>query len=260
MRLFFLLLAATAAFAQDERRVVSPDGQIEFRIRVALPDPAALNQLAYDVRFHGKPLIDTSFLGLDILYQPMLGAKLGLLSSHTGKTEHYQSLVAEYMQDGSTGRLINVEVQVFNDGVAFRYIVPKSNPLEDLRIEGEETEFRLAQGADTPPLITSYSHEAVPLTRIPAESPIGLPFVAEDPGVGWLAITEVPIASYGRMSLIRVNGTTLVSRAEKNGRTPDLVADAKSPFTGPWRVILIGASAEKLRESKLVSTLESAGK
>src|SRR5580704_2698151 len=142
MRLIFAsvlsLCAAVTAFPQDERRVFSPDGQVEFRILVALPEPAALNQLAYEVRFHGKPLIDTSFLGLDILYQPLLGAKIGLLSSHAGKAEHYQSLVAEYMQNGSTGRLINVEARAYNDGVAFRYVVPQSSPLEDIRIEDEE--------------------------------------------------------------------------------------------------------------------------
>ena len=243
MRLIFpvvlLLGSAAAAFSQDERTVTSPDGQVEFRIRVALPEPAALNQLAYEVRFHGKPLISTSFLGLDILYQPLLGAKLGLISSHSSKREHYQSLVAEYMQDGSTGRLINIEARAYNDGVAFRYLVPNSNALESLRIEGEETEFRLPQ-----------------LVRIPAETPIPLPFVIEEPGVGWLAIQEVPKAGYGRMSLVRVDGNELISRIAKNGSTPDLAFDGTAPLTGPWRVIVIAASRSQLQESKLVSSLQ----
>jgi alpha-glucosidase len=245
MRLIFpaalLLFAANAAFSQDERRLVSPDGQVEFRIQVAPPPsaaPTALNQLAYQVRFHGKPLIDTSFLGLDILYQPLLGAKLGLLTSRTSKAEHYQSLVAEYMQDGSTGRLITVEVRAYNDGVAFRYVVPKSNPLEDLRIEDEETQFRLAPGA-----------------LVPAETPIRVPFVANEPGVGWLAIQEVPKAGYGRMSLMRVEGASLISRLAKNGGTPNLAFDGMTPFTGPWRVILIGSSRSQALESKILNSL-----
>jgi len=237
---FFLLLFA--AFAQDERRVASPDGQIEFRIFVALPEPAALNQIAYQVSFHGKPLIDTSFLGIDILYQPLLGAKLGLLSSHTSKGDHYHSLVAEYLQNGSTGRRINVEVRAYNDGVAFRYVVPESNPLEDIRIEGEETEFRLAQNTDT-------------LSRIAPETLIHLPFVAEQPAAGWIAINEVPKPNYGRMSLIRVDGTTLISRLAKNGGTPNLAFDGTTPLTGPWRAILIGSSRAEVLESRLVGNL-----
>lgn len=244
-RLFLVLLllcAATIAFSQDERRIASPDGQIEFRIRVARPEPAALNQIAYEVRFHGKPLIETSFLGLDILYQPLLGAKLGLLVSHTSNTEHYQSLLAEYMQDGSTGRLINVEVRAYNDGVAFRYVVPKSNPLEDLRIEGEETEFHFAE--DT---------EAVKL--LAPDHPVTLPFAAEEPGLGWVAINEVPQANYGKMSLVRGEDTTLVSRLAKNGGTPNLAFDGKTPLTGPWRVISVGSSQSQLAESKIVNRL-----
>jgi alpha-glucosidase len=237
------LLLLSAAFAQDERHVTSPDGQIEFSIRIALPEPAALNQLAYQVRFHGKPLIDTSFLGLDILYQALLGAKLGLLSSQASKGDHYQSLIAEYMQDGSTGRLINVEVRVYNDGLAFRCVVPKSSPLENLRIEDEETEFRLAQNTDA-------------LSRIVPETPISLPFVAEQPGVAWIAITEARTPNYGRMSLIRVNGTTLISRLAKSGGTPNLAFDGTTPFTGPWRVILIGSSRSQVLESKLVNSLQ----
>jgi alpha-glucosidase len=236
------LLLVYPALAQDERRVASPDGQIEFRIRVALPEPAALNQLAYQVSFHGKPLIDTSFLGLEILYQPLLGAKLGLLSSRTGKADHYQSLVAEYMQDGSTGRLINVEVRVYNDGVAFRYVVPQSNPLENIRIENEDTEFRLARNTAT-------------LSRIAPEIPISLPFVAEEAGVGWIEITESRSGGFPPMSLMRVDGTTLISRLAKNGGTPNLALDATTPLTGPWRVILIGSSPVELAESKIVSLL-----
>ncbi len=244
MRLILaLLLLLSTAFAQDERRVTSPDGQIEFRILIALPEPAALNQIAYQVTFHGKPLIEPSFLGLDILYQPLLGAKLGLLSSHTSNGDHYQSLVTEYLQNGSTGRRINVEVRAYNDGVAFRYVVPESNPLEDIRIEGEETEFHLAQKTDA-------------LSRIASETPIGLPFVAEQPGVAWTAIDEVPRASYGRMSLIRVDGTTLISHLATNGGTPNLAFEGRTPFIGPWRVILIGSSRAQIVESKIVGSLQ----
>ena len=239
--LAFLFLLLTA-FAQDERRVVSPDGQIEFRIFVALPEPAALNQIAYQISFHGKPLIDTSFLGLDILYQPLLGAKLGLLASHTSRADHYQSLVAEYMQDGSTGRLIDVEVRVYNDGVAFRYVVPRSNPLENIRIEDEETEFRLAKDAGA-------------ISRIAPETPIQLPFTDEEPGVGWIEITESRNSSFPPMSLMHVPGTALISRLAKNGGTPNLAVDATTPLTGPWRVILVSSLRSELAASKIVSSL-----
>jgi len=39
------------------------------------------------------------------------------------------------MQNGSLGRRINVEVRAADDGIAFRYVIPRSTPLEELLIE-----------------------------------------------------------------------------------------------------------------------------
>jgi hypothetical protein len=37
------------------------------------------------------------------------------------------------MQNGSLGRLITVEVRVWDDAAAFRYLIPRSAPLEEKR-------------------------------------------------------------------------------------------------------------------------------
>ncbi len=87
--------------------------------------------------------MNTSFLGLDIQDQePLLGENVGLTSSSSTTSKKYNSLVAKYMQNGSLGRLINVEVRAYNDGVAFRYVIPQSTPLIEILIAEEATEFR----------------------------------------------------------------------------------------------------------------------
>ena len=101
-------------------------------------------RLAYQVLFSGKPLMDTSFMGLNIRDQPILGVNVGLTASKkttvdetytvpAGKTkrirDHYNALTAEYLQNGSLGRRINVEARVYDDGVAFRYLIPWSNQM-----------------------------------------------------------------------------------------------------------------------------------
>src|SRR4051812_23933667 len=88
-----LCLCAFPAFAQDERNVKSPDGQLEFRLFTALPDDAILNSLAWQIWWHGKPVIDTSFLGLDILFQePLLGENVGLSADKPIHGAHYNGL------------------------------------------------------------------------------------------------------------------------------------------------------------------------
>ena len=89
--------------------------------------------------------MNESFLGLDIQDQePLLGESVGLTSSASSTSAEYNSLTAKYMQNGSLGRLINVEVRAYNEGVAFRYIIPQSTPLMEILVAEESTEFRLA--------------------------------------------------------------------------------------------------------------------
>jgi alpha-glucosidase len=216
--------------AQDERDVTSPDGQIEFRISLAQPEPGALFQLAYQVFFHNMRLLDTSFLGLEIHNQePILGANLGLTSSRLATGKQYNTLTAEYMQNGSLGRRLNVEVRAFNEGVAFRYIVPKSLPLDPIMLDDEATEFSFAQD-------------------LPKDLKSPLPLVAEQPGVAWAAITEVPLPDYPRMLLNRTDAKTLISRLVRPLETA-------TPLVCPWRVLLINTSRDRLLEPSLAFVL-----
>lgn len=143
MRLFAFILLTCVASAQDERRVTSPDGQVEFRLFIATQTDSNLSRIAYEVFDRGKPLINTSFLGLTIEDQePLLGENVGLTSASSATSDKYNSLTAKYMQNGSLGRLINVEVRVYNEGIAFRYVIPQSTPLLEILIDEEDTEFR----------------------------------------------------------------------------------------------------------------------
>ena len=54
-----------------------------------------------------------------------------------GGYDLYGRLVAEYMQNGSLGRRINIEVRAADDGVAFRYVIPQTTPLVKMLIEDE---------------------------------------------------------------------------------------------------------------------------
>jgi hypothetical protein len=124
---------------------MSPNGQIELRIFIATQENSNLSRIAYEVFNRNKPLLKTSFLGLDIQDQePLLGENVGLTSSNDTKNAKYNSLTANYMQNGSLGRLIDVEVRAYDDGVAFRYVIPRSTPLTEILIAEEATEFRLA--------------------------------------------------------------------------------------------------------------------
>jgi Glycosyl-hydrolase 97 N-terminal len=175
--LWALLFFAAIANAQDERRVTSPNGQIEFRLFIANQENNNLPRIAYQVFFHGKPLLKTSFLGLDIRNQePLLGENVGLTTSTATTGSIYNSLIAKYMQNGSLGRLIDIEVRAYDDNVAFRYVIPPSTPLTEILIAEEATEFRSAPSAtfkvteskteSYPPMHLIHTDRATTLTRL----------------------------------------------------------------------------------------------
>jgi|ERR1017187_4547454 hypothetical protein len=234
-----LPLLVGAAHAQDERRVVSPDGQLEFRLFTVLPEGSGLNTLAYRVLWRGRPLIDTSYLGLNIHFQePLLGENVGLSAAKVlHEAGSYNGMIADYLQNSSTGRRIELEVRVWNGAVEFRYIVPKQLPLLDLLIEDDATQFHFGYDAAEPR---------------PAQA--ALPYIEQVPG-GWLGIYESPLGGFPVMSLLRTDPHTLTSHLPDNPHDPGVVYEGVTPWTGPWRMIVIGPNRESVTQAQMLRGL-----
>lgn len=235
------LVFSLALQGQDERRVVSPDGRLEFRLFVAQPAGALWGRVGYQVFFRGKPLIATSWMGLDIRDQePFLGENPGFMSSDSAsdKNGRFNSLVAHYMQNGSLGRRLDVEVRAYDDGVAFRYFIPKSTPLEDILVRDEATEFNFAQTGV--------------LDHLPAKPDFDLPFSVEVPGAGWVVITdagpEARSPKYPRTYLVR-SGNGMLTNLARSRSDPTVAFAGTTPLMWPWRVILVGLDPRGLLES-----------
>lgn len=217
MRPAFLLLLAvsSAAFAQDERRLSSPDGQLEFRLFIASQQDTALSRLAYQVFHKGKCIVEQSFLGLDIWEQePLLGENDGLMDAPVRKSSEFHTMTASYMQNGSTGRSLDIEVRAYNDGVAFRYIVPRSNMLEEVRLADDTTEFAVVESAG-------------------------------------VRVTEVRDAHFPAMRLEPQTGGVLLARLEHKLKNPAIAFEGLAPLVCPWRVVILNSSGE----NKLLSSL-----
>jgi len=224
----------------DERHVVSPDGQLEFRIFEGQPKGALWSRLGFQIDYRGKPVLATSWIGLDMLYQePYLGENAGLMYSDSGanEKEHYNFLVAHYVQNGSLGRRMDVEVRAYDDGIAFRYIIPRTTPVADFLLRDEATQFNFAQPAA--------------LDHLPKQPDFDVPFVVEEPGVGWVAIAgaesdhDPKSSKYPATYLIRSGGGMLTNLAPS--RTNPLVVYAgHTPLTWLWRVVLVSPDRERL--------------
>jgi alpha-glucosidase len=286
--LLFALLSGVFVAAQSpeaaEIKVKSPSGQIVFLLSNAPTSPAngaASSDIHYSVIFRGKRLMDESVLGLKLQEQSAFGPGMHKVSTQesqrdetytipVGKTstvrDHCNSTVANF--EDASGRKLSLEIRAFDDGVAFRYIVPAQANLNKVRIEHELTEFTFAKDATVYPLVvdgfqSSYEddYQMRPVSGIHHDWLIALPLLAEVPGSGWIGVTEADIENYAGMYLRKADARFGL-RAELSPRidTPDIVVEADAPVTTPWRVLMIGDEPGRLIESNMVLNLNPPSK
>ena len=112
MKALLLLITATiVAFGEaDLRTAKSPDGQVEFRIFFE-PQKDDYIRLAYQIKYKGKLMMDTSYMGVVIHDQPLLGQYAGLISAVERAENGYTHLQTEYMQNGTLGRRLAVDTR-----------------------------------------------------------------------------------------------------------------------------------------------------
>jgi alpha-glucosidase len=253
--------------------VSSPDGNIQMIFM------GPNGHLLYEVSYRGKLVLAPSAMGLEIQNQPELGTKVRIEAAQTGKIDETYTLPAgkskqvrnlcntlsfEVREPDAPGRHFTVEARVYNDGAAFRYVVPKQDGLEELRIVNESTQFHFAKDATTYPLIlrnyrTSWedNYRTVALSGIHPESLIALPLLTELPGVAFLAITEANIDNYSGMYLMHntPDAATLAARLSPRIDDPTISVVTKTPAATTWRVLMISDSPGRLIESQIVNNL-----
>jgi alpha-glucosidase len=286
--LLFTLVMSLHAPAQEPNsapvQVKSPNGQIVFLLSDAPKNQStghATSELHYSVSFHGKLLVDDSVLGLKLQGRTTLGAGMRRANVRTserdetytipvGKTstvrDYYNSTVVDF--EDASGRKLSIEIRAYDDGLAFRYIVPTQPSLSKVDIERELTEFSFAKDATLYPLVvdgfqSSYEddYQMRPVSGIHRDWLIALPLLAEVPGTGWVAVTEADIENYAGMYLRKADArfglrAELSPRIGKQG----IAVEANAPVTTPWRVLMIGDEPGRLIESNIVLNLNPPSK
>jgi alpha-glucosidase len=245
-----LPLTGTAAAALEVR---SPNGQVALTLRVRDCGPAR-GCLLYRLGFRGRPVLLDSRLGLE-LEDGLLDRGLSIVgraSTHRDARwtplygeraaipDRYNGVSVELSAGGPPARRLSVECRAYDEGVAFRYVLP-APPAGGWRIRQERSEFRFAPGSAAYPIHETeetFPAEAVPIDDVKPGAHI--PLTVRFPG-GVASVLEAHVEDYPRMTL---------------GRTPDgaLVTQLGGPvereaaFASPWRVVLLGETEGRLVE------------
>jgi alpha-glucosidase len=271
-------LLAGAGLAAAQNAATSPNGRLEIQFSTER------GALVYSVRFRGHPLLDDSTIALDLDGQPSLGNNVRIsqvtpswgVDDYTpvaGKTAHvhdaYNQVTLTLAEPQPPGRTFTIEARAYNDGVAFRYVVPKQPGLESYRLRQEAIGYAIAKDASAwglvlPNFRSPYESEYLHLTVSALNAHgsfgkpelIGLPTLMQVPGVGWMAITEAAVAGDAKMYLTSPqHGSGLESELSPLPDKSGLAVVGPLPHASAWHVILVGEAPGRLVESNLIDDL-----
>ena len=247
-------------------RLSSPDGRIE----VAVTSDST--GLFYEVFLEGKKLIDRSVLGFrfrnappllkhfiverierkeaDEIWEPVWGEASQIRN-------HFRELRIHLQEAQPPSRRLELVFRAYDDGIAFRYILPAQAQLDSFAITSEETRFCFAGDYTAwwiPADWDSYEHlyRKSPLSEIPgANTPITL--MTSDSI--YLSIHEAVLTDYAGMTLKKVPGSGTEFECDLVPWPDGIKVKGRTPFKTPWRTIQIAKRAGDLIESHLIVNL-----
>jgi alpha-glucosidase len=276
-----LLLAALRAPAQPVREatVVSPDGNVSFLV----PRPAP--RLTFHVTFRGNPVVESSPLhftveGIDLSGDVVPAAVVDRYDVNETYAWHGTHSLATNRCNGArfplrhdpTGANFTLEVRAFDDGAAFRLIVPDwGKP----RVPDEATTFLLPRDSTVWYHDLGGHYEATyrkkPVEEMEAGEWAAPPVTFKLPGgAGYASITEAALLNYSGMALqADGKGGLTIGLGHKHplnhpyelryGKAEherlSRPASVAGEIVTPWRVVLVGADLNALVNSDVLHNL-----
>jgi len=250
------------ALAVSQIVVASPDEKAEIRI--------AADGASYSVYRKGEPIVSASPMGLELANAPdfsdleVVDVKkqsrrrdIPLTATKArAARDWYNGAVVTFREKTGAHRTLSVEARASSDGVAFRYLLPRSAPVV---LKGERTAYRLP--GDPACEVTEYmgSHEnpwvLKKISELERAKLYDVPMVCSSAsGRTHYAIAQSGIDAYASSALVPVDGGLKVRVTPLPDRK-DVVVDSAAGLTSAWRVIMMGDRAGDLIESPLIGNL-----
>ncbi|RZM18506.1 MAG: glycoside hydrolase family 97 protein [Pedobacter sp.] len=261
---FCFLVAGVNAVAAKPVMLTSPDGNIVFTFTLNNHQPA------YSIVYKKNPLINNSplvllfddgnaFASSVISNKPVSHKETNDYKLIIGKTTAVHDVCNNTIISLTGNYKVNIEVKVFNDGVAFRYTFPPQQKKQFL-LKEERTAFSLngdpiVKALLLPNYITSHEglYRTAALSEMPSDSLMDMPALFQA-GKTFIAITEASLLDYAGMYLIKHGGNMEGILSPLPG-TNGVKVKGSFPHQSPWRVMMISDRMGALLESNILTTL-----
>ncbi|MGM0655159.1 MAG: glycoside hydrolase family 97 catalytic domain-containing protein, partial [Thermodesulfobacteriota bacterium] len=254
----------------------SPDNSIQVKVSI---NQEALKRPYYNIYFKEQPILVNSELGIEFTKTGILQNNLKIIELSynsfnetyeviNGKSHlahnHYNEAIMTLEETEGFKRKIILVFRAYNDGVAFRYTIPKQDNINDFIIKDELSTFHFP---DNPRVwylsFKEYqnSHEGPykinEISEIEIDSThIDLPVLIESKDNVWLAITEAALIDYAGLYLKKLeNKNAFQSDLTPSIDNADVKVEGITPHKSPWRVLMIAETPGRLIETNLILNL-----
>jgi len=252
--------------------VRSPDGETAFAVHVD-------GKLRYDLSYKGRKLISDSALGFEFKGEKPMTSDFELVgrpSIEEGLVEAWKPVVANRHSDihlaynrmtlrlrekGGDRRRMDLTVNAYDGGVAFRYTLYGSAKLGERRIVEERTEFRVPESSFAWVGHNQGGGSAGSQESRFEKKPVKdmgswclVPLLVEVDGENYLALTSAALNNYPGYLASWKDGaiaTSLVPAPEESGER-GVKARFCERFDTAWRVVLVGDTPGKFIESEII--------
>jgi alpha-glucosidase len=256
--------AQTIAQAPSGSQIVASADSPSHSIHVAVT-LSAEGRVGYMVLRGGKPVIAESRLGFLFTDAPEMLRNFALAGQSARSFDetwdepwgeyrsirnHYNELTVSFDETKWLKRRMTVVFRLFDDGVGFRYELPRAPNFTHANIADELTEFNVAEpGTAWWDEALEWNREEYLYRRTPIEE-IGTaqtPLTIRTSSGLHLSIHEAALADYSGMDLRRVSDRVLKADLMPSSRGPKVSREL--PLATPWRVIMIAPDAPSLYKS-----------
>lgn len=257
--------------------VSSPDGNLtialslEAKSQPYLPGERAYYRLIYK----GSAVLNDSPLGLDFLGASPLDQDFEVVAADRKTNDstwenpfgarrtvpdHYNELTVSLRERRAPGRRVDLIFRAYDEGAAFRYVLPKQEAIGEFTLAAENTGFYFAGEASAFALnmgrFNTHNEGEYPrikLNDIKPVSIINLPLLVEMPGGGpWVALLEADLTDYAGMYVGGVPGIPNALAAKLStppGRKAEQPVIGTTPKATPWRVLMVAPMPGRLIET-----------
>jgi alpha-glucosidase len=263
------LLAATAHAAE----LKSPDGNLAVGFDFK-PFTGMKACPVYRVNYKGRTVLADSQLGLELKEGAInCGLRIvGQSTSHHDDTwtpvcgeratirDHYNELVLDLKTNSAPPVALRLTFRAYDEGIAFCYTLPAQPGLKDFTITGENTSFCFNGDYTTWAVYSAQGNYDGSETRLSKVKPgVERPLTVRIADDLYASITEARLVDYARMKLRPVKPSPHAPLPKGKGSYAlEAFLDAErgkygsvigtTPFTSPWRVVMVAESPGKLLE------------